>query len=326
MVHALCLLFVGAYAHLRFEQGDEAKPNKIQTSHPSNASNTSEGKHSISESVLPSDVGKAFRLSEASSYPKYTCKELGGAGRKMGFKKNETEWYPYCKEFFHAKSGDASSPAAARATKQKRSLPCLVYSFGIAKDWAFDRALAEDGCEVHSFDPTTPTLPPDLVSIDGKPGAKFHLWGIKTDFKPNICNGKYSWKAPKVAPNATFMSLDEIVDRLGHRGRPIDILKLDCEGCEWSAFLSSPRILEQTKQLLVELHFSQNLGLKTPHDLTKVGSFYDQVLGHENARWKLLRMVTNMGCRGDDNVLPALSKHGYGGGCCRVLTLVNDKW
>ncbi|XP_021352281.1 uncharacterized protein LOC110449626 isoform X2 [Mizuhopecten yessoensis] len=34
------------------------------------------------------------------------------------------------------------------------AVPCLVYSFGTADDWAFDSALANHfGCEVHSFDP-----------------------------------------------------------------------------------------------------------------------------------------------------------------------------
>ena len=32
---------------------------------------------------------------------------------------------------------------------------CLVYSFGLANDWTFEEALAEMGCRVWAYDPTT---------------------------------------------------------------------------------------------------------------------------------------------------------------------------
>ena len=32
---------------------------------------------------------------------------------------------------------------------------CLIYSFGIAGDWSFEESMAELGCTIRAFDPTT---------------------------------------------------------------------------------------------------------------------------------------------------------------------------
>ena len=46
--------------------------------------------------------------------------------------------------------------------------------------------------------------------------------------------------------------MPESTTLLGHTGRMIDIFKIDCEGCEWSAHKD---ILDQNiRQILVEVH------------------------------------------------------------------------
>ena len=36
---------------------------------------------------------------------------------------------------------------------KSKDYKCLMYSFGVGGDFTFDDAVAQRGCEVHSFDP-----------------------------------------------------------------------------------------------------------------------------------------------------------------------------
>ncbi|CAG5115690.1 unnamed protein product, partial [Candidula unifasciata] len=51
--------------------------------------------------------------------------------------------------------------------------PCLVYSFGINFDFSFDDAMAQMGCEVHSFDPSM-----KLQDHKRGPLSTFHNMGL----------------------------------------------------------------------------------------------------------------------------------------------------
>lgn len=49
-------------------------------------------------------------------------------------------------------------------------------------------------------------------------------------------------------------SLADIVVALGHKGRTIDVLKIDCEGCEWSTYGSWFDADVRVDEMLVEIH------------------------------------------------------------------------
>eukprot|EP00854_Cymbomonas_tetramitiformis_P021363 gene21363-25677_t len=53
---------------------------------------------------------------------------------------------------------------------------------------------------------------------------------------------------------------------LGHPR--IDVLKIDCEGCELSVFenlrRAAPQVLDDVGQILVEFHVSTTLGMNSP--------------------------------------------------------------
>jgi hypothetical protein len=49
----------------------------------------------------------------------------------------------------------------------------------------------------------------------------------------------------------------EILTEFNHTMSDITALKIDCEGCEWKLFSSTP--LQHFKQILTEFHFSTNL-------------------------------------------------------------------
>mmetsp|Transcript_98420 Transcript_98420/g.195176 ORF Transcript_98420/g.195176 Transcript_98420/m.195176 type:complete len:322 (+) Transcript_98420:87-1052(+) len=114
--------------------------------------------------------------------------------------------------------------------------PCLVYSIGSNGEFGFEKAVHADvsmSCEVHTFDimrwqdyaePLQPPLegPPDYVS--------YHVRNV----------------------GETPMSF--LYREMGHMGRTIDILKIDCEGCELQTVRGWFSEGVSIRQILVELH------------------------------------------------------------------------
>ncbi|XP_042860562.1 methyltransferase-like protein 24, partial [Penaeus japonicus] len=91
---------------------------------------------------------------------------------------------------------------------------CLVYSFGIARDWSFDDAMAQYGCEVYSFDPTI-----GLENHQRSEKVRFYNLGLGGANRTTVINGV----------NATLLTLGQIVDMLGHTNKTIDYLKVDID-------------------------------------------------------------------------------------------------
>lgn len=124
---------------------------------------------------------------------------------------------------------------------QPKPHDCLVYSFGVSNDWSFDEAMAQYGCEVHSFDPSI-----GLEDHQHSPNVTFHnagLWGS------NVAVNVKGW---------TLKRLSTIRKQLGHEQRVIDILKIDVEGGEWpflrDVLYKNSSQLSTVRQILTELH------------------------------------------------------------------------
>jgi len=116
--------------------------------------------------------------------------------------------------------------------------PCLVYSIGSSQEYRFEQAISEaTGCEVHTFDK-------GLEDPAGRGGAR-SFWGSNySTFHQRRLRLTYSVR--------------EMMRELNHTGRRLDVLKIDCEQCEWSCV---PPIADQVRrgeidvgQLLVEVH------------------------------------------------------------------------
>lgn len=147
-----------------------------------------------------------------------------------------------------------------KATKQQQG-NCLVYSFGIHSSAEWESKVATlFGCDVHAFDPTQ-DFPRHL-----QPGVTFHKLGLQasgTDMSQT-----HAAEYDPIDPNL-LLSLSDIMRHLGHDNRTLDVLMMDCEGCEWGALQNlacdsdSPRV----NQILVEFHFQINLGLQHPRDV-----------------------------------------------------------
>ena len=86
---------------------------------------------------------------------------------------------------------------------------CVVYSFGIRDDWAFEDMMASFGCMVYANDPTidTPTFK--------YPNIKFKKIGLSGEPRDGI-----------------YKTFSEIISENGHTDTKISYLKMDIEGDE----------------------------------------------------------------------------------------------
>ena len=118
---------------------------------------------------------------------------------------------------------------------------CNFYSFGISRDYSFDVALADDfSCRGFAADPTV-THPSKLHER-----VTFHQVGAKMLSDSNPGN----WFTTSI-PSLMRWRRDDRVD----------VLKMDCEGCEYSlakdVVLEDPDFFHKVGQFAVEIHVSK---------------------------------------------------------------------
>ena len=142
-----------------------------------------------------------------------------------------------------------------------RKSRCIIYSFGVFKSLAWEIKVAHDlKCEVHAFDPNE-----DWPLRQALPkGVFFHQWGLEEEGYNVSSHHSSQYSATsrdKVKP------LNEIMKQLHHLDYGVDVIKLDCEGCEWGAIQTICDMKVPPRQLMVEFHFQKNLGLNTASDV-----------------------------------------------------------
>ena len=108
---------------------------------------------------------------------------------------------------------------------------CIVYSVGSCGDFSFEEAVFKDiskSCEIHTFDIIKEKGGMDFAKLGKEAGVEFHHYGLG---KPSETDTKsQTLEIPNLKP------LKEIISELKHEGMTIDILKIDCEGCEWDQY------------------------------------------------------------------------------------------
>ncbi|KAL3804086.1 hypothetical protein HJC23_006477, partial [Cyclotella cryptica] len=163
---------------------------------------------------------------------------------------------------------------------------CLVYSFGINDNTEWEEKISKEfGCDVFAFDPTS------IFSNYVAPGVTFHQLGLQGAGVDVSSTHSVSYDA---LDPSKLRTLGEIINAMGHTGRTIDILRLDCEGCEWGVLkqLACSSESQLVNQLMVEMHFQKNLGLATDDDILIAA---DAITCLENARWGIASMEKS-GC------------------------------
>ena len=154
---------------------------------------------------------------------------------------------------------------------------CLVYSVGSGGNFKFEiglqEFLEENRCDIHVFDGTdySASIPEDM-------DIHFHNWGLRRDRGPNT-NDDFSPDENMAFPQsqkiitAKHMSLSQIMKMLGHSGEVLDILKIDCEGCEWKTYMDwlGDSSVQSPRQVLIEVH-------RSPAPFTR--TFFNEMKNH----------------------------------------------
>ena len=100
-------------------------------------------------------------------------------------------------------------------------------------------------CEIHIFNQfMDPTLLANNVEQGNSLGLHIHPFGFRPEKKESM----------GVAGNGSFKTFKETVKELGHTGKSLSILAIDCEGCEWDIYrevLSSDLTVQQ---ILIQMH------------------------------------------------------------------------
>jgi hypothetical protein len=107
---------------------------------------------------------------------------------------------------------------------------CNVLSIGSASEFSFEKAMHKlnPRCRIHTFDHT-------IIPTGVPPYVRFHAVGIGAEDKGNI------------------HTLTNILDIAGYKDKRIDILKIDCEACEFEIFPDFFKAFFH--QILIEVHY-----------------------------------------------------------------------
>jgi len=198
-----------------------------------------------------------------------------------------------------------------QAFKEKN---CLVYGVGIADNWEFEKAMARHGCEVHAFDPTIERPPTEEKQLTN---LHFHRWGLaeKTERKgEHQVRGTLS--GAKITDQPMF-TLEDMMKELGHTGRKLTVLKIDCEGCEWGSLSVVPdELWSRVGQMSLELHFSDGLMLDSAAQVHKAATVAASLGRAGFTKW---RPDIREGWPWHRHLLPELLAAGMPKGmCCRL--------
>ena len=156
---------------------------------------------------------------------KFLMNYMDDNNSKTAYDPFEPEWDCEVQDRVGTRFGDGGKFVCGIRTMR---LPCLVYSFGSRGNDDFERGIKayRPSCEIHVFDPTESAHPSHSFKAMEAKGISynysFHPWGLSSEER--------AFGTGAVYPLSTIMS------KLHHENRTIDILKVDCEGCEFDAF------------------------------------------------------------------------------------------
>ena len=204
---------------------------------------------------------------------------------------------------------------------------CLVYSVGISTLTAYEIALGERGCEVVALDCTV-SHPTSLGE-----NVIFKPWCISAADEGELAADEMRRVADMLQGSTIYggmvkggevVTLAKAMERMGHAGRRLTILKLDCEGCEWRVVphLSRTQPIwwsSMVDELQIELHVHEKGELDSARGFKRAAATYDALRGFASHFQSV-----NRGAPGEGGVAPSLRRSGVlEDTCCYEHGLVN---
>ena len=159
----------------------------------------------------------------------------------------------------------------------KRGAPpdegCLAVSIGVGGSWELEDRLAMLGCAVHAFDPTHELHKAHAEHVYSRPRMHFHFLGLGGRATGSAAGSADSGGLYGAISVGQLRPLDDLfsIARAGRLRQAVDVLKIDCEGCEWDAFADiaqrTPMLLGSVQHILIELHLTPRYGLRSAWQL-----------------------------------------------------------
>jgi len=132
---------------------------------------------------------------------------------------------------------------------------CIMYVFGVGSNDPILRMAGTEyrNCSVFAFDPTITHA--DFMKDEYGGNVKFFNWGLHS------LHDDTSWNHSVYGQvTGQLYTLSAIKHSLGHTGRRISLLRLDCEGCEWAVAADIMyELMSSIEQVIIEVHFAQSL-------------------------------------------------------------------
>ncbi|XP_029799068.1 methyltransferase-like protein 24 [Suricata suricatta] len=192
---------------------------------------------------------------------------------------------------------------------QIRSKQCRLYSLGLGNDdTQFEVSMANNGCEVHRFDPSVKS-----AHVLESPHLWYHRLSIDwRDPHPAVA-------APK--PYGNTRKLGTILNEFGHH--KIDVLKADLESAEWKVLenLILEDVLDRIGQLTFEVHLHWPGFEVSGGDSSVVRFWYSLLKELELKGFRLFHSYKDL-----SKPQMLLKKDIFNASSCYTLSWVNTRW